>query len=470
MGIYSAQTAIELYRVDERVPDVMPRQVHEETGFGSECSPEQLREHLQELVTVNQAMEKKLLEHRKREAGLRKDLLDYRLLAEVSPAFIYIIQGSRLRLVNPCSHDFAGYTARELKKVDLWMLIHPDFREIIKERYEAHRRGEVSASTFSVKIISKTGQEKRVEIETRTIACQGEPAVLVALRDISEHKRKEEMLAPPGQGEDEFQSQAGLFQARKMEAVGRLAGGMAHELNNQLTVICACVDLFLPGLSMDNPLHRALSRIRNSALICANLTRQLLLFSCRFPLFKVPTDLNQRVEELGKMLPHPRRVPRPEGTRAAPAEASVDRARLGGNIDIRLETCPHLWKVNADTAALDQAIANLVLNARDAMPNGGTLTIKTENVAADRSGQAGVVPGRFVCLSVSDTGAGIDEANRSRIFEPFYTTKRPGQGIGLGLPVAYGIIRAHGGWIEVDSAPGRGSTFRINLPAFSTGT
>ena len=101
--------------------------------------------------------------------------------------------------------------------------------------------------------------------------------------------------------------------------------------------------------------------------------------------------------------------------------------------------------MNADTAALDQAIANLVLNARDAMPNGGTLTIKTENVAADRSGQAGVVPGRFVCLSVSDTGAGIDEANRSRIFEPFYTTKRPGQGIGLGLPVAYGIIRAHGG-------------------------
>ena len=312
MGIYSAQTAIELYRVDERVPDVMPRQVHEETGFGSECSPEQLREHLQELVTVNQAMEKKLLEHRKREAGLRKDLLDYRLLAEVSPAFIYIIQGSRLRLVNPCSHDFAGYTARELKKVDLWMLIHPDFREIIKERYEAHRRGEVSASTFSVKIISKTGQEKRVEIEIRTIACQGEPAVLVALRDISEHKRKEEMLAPPGQGEDELQSQAGLFQARKMEAVGRLAGGMAHELNNQLTVICACVDLFLPGLSMDNPLHRALSRIRNSALICANLTRQLLLFSCRFPLFKVPTDLNQRVEELGKMLPHPRRVRRPQ--------------------------------------------------------------------------------------------------------------------------------------------------------------
>jgi signal transduction histidine kinase len=121
--------------------------------------------------------------------------------------------------------------------------------------------------------------------------------------------------------------------------------------------------------------------------------------------------------------------------------------------------------VNADTATLDQVIANLVLNARDAMPEGGTLTIRTENVYAVRPGQVGVAPGRFACLSVSDTGAGINESNLSRIFEPFYTTKRPGKGVGLGLPVAYGIIRSHDGWIEADSAPDRGSTFRINLPA-----
>ena len=226
----------------------------------------------------------------------------------------------------------------------------------------------MSASTFFVKIVSKTGQMQWAEIETRTVVCQGELAVLVAPRDIPEGEPEEETLVPPGRGEDELRSQAGRFQVEKINAVGRLAGGMAHELNNQLTVICASVDLFLPGLSGDNPLHRSLSRIRNSAMICANLTRQLLLFSCRFPLFKVPTDLNQRVDELGKTLPR----------------------LLGGNIDIRLETSPHLWMVNADPAALDQAIVNLVLNARDAMPDGGALTIRTENLSAVRPGQAGV--------------------------------------------------------------------------------
>jgi signal transduction histidine kinase len=218
---------------------------------------------------------------------------------------------------------------------------------------------------------------------------------------------------------------------------------MAHELNNQLTVICASIDLVLPGISRDNPLNRTLSRIRDSALFCANLTKQLLLFSCRFPLFKIPTDLNQKVAELGKMLPR----------------------LLGRSVDIRLETNPHLWMVNLDPAAFDQAVANLVSNARDAMPNGGVLTIKTENLSAVCPGQAGVAAGRYVCLSVSDTGIGIEENDRPHLFEPFYTTKQQGKGIGLGLPVAYGIVRAHDGWIEVDSAPGRGSTFRINLPA-----
>ena len=232
----------------------MPDQVHEGKNFGKDCSPEQLREYLQELIAVNQALEKELLEYRKRDAGLRKGLVDYKPLAELSPAFI-------------CAR-------------------------------------------------------------------------------------------------------AGRFLDPQMEAVGRLAGGMAHELNNQLTVICASVDLLMSGLSRDNHLRRALSRIRNSARNCANLIRQLLLFNCQFPLFRVPTDLNQRVEKLGKMLPR----------------------LLGGKIAFRLETDPLLWKVSADTDTLDQAIGNLALNARDAMPEGGILTIKTDNVYVDRTREAGVAP------------------------------------------------------------------------------
>jgi PAS domain S-box-containing protein len=442
----AGQMATRLYEAVERAPGMMPGQVHEGTGFGSEYSLRQLREQLRELITVNQAMERELQEYRQREAILRKDLLDYRLLAEAAPAFIFVIQRGCPRLVNPCSCSFAGYTANELNKVNLWMLIHLDYRKIVKERYEAHWRGEVSASSLSVQIVSKTGQMQWVEIETRTVVCQGELAVLLAPRAVPERDLREERLVPPERGEDELQAQSGRFQVEKIDAVGRLAGGIAHELNNQLTVIYASVDLFLPGLSRDNPLHRALSRIRNSALICANLTRQLLFFGCRFPLFRVPTDLNQRVDEIGKILP---RLP-------------------GGSIDIRLETSPHLWMVNADAAALGQVISNLVLNAREAMPDGGVLTVRTENVSVVRPGQTGGAPGRFVCLSVSDTGTGIEENDRSHIFEPFYTTKQPDKGIGLGLPVAYGIVRAHDGWIEVDSAPGRGSTFRINLPAVAT--
>ena len=285
-----------------------------------------MREYLQELIAVNQALEKELLEHRKLEAGLGKDLVNHKL-EELSPAFIY--------------------------------------------------------------------------------------------------------------------AQAGGFQDPKMEAVSRLAGGMAHELNNQLMVICACIDIHMPGLFREESLRRALSRIRNSARICADLIRQLLLFSCQSPLFKVPTDLNQRVIRMGKILPR----------------------LLGGNIAIRLEISPLLWQVSADTTALNRAIGNLVLNARDAMPEGGTLTLKTENVCVDRSGATALAAGRFVCLTVTDTGAGIDEANLSRIFEPFFTTKEPGKGIGLGLSVTYGVIKAHDGWIEVDSAPGRGSAFRLNIPA-----
>jgi signal transduction histidine kinase len=121
--------------------------------------------------------------------------------------------------------------------------------------------------------------------------------------------------------------------------------------------------------------------------------------------------------------------------------------------------------VNADPAVIDQAIANLVLNAWDAMPDGGILTVRTENLVAVCPGQADIAAGRFVCLSVSDTGVGIEESARPHLFEPFYTTRRPARGMGLGLPVVYGVVRAHDGWVEVDSTPGRGSTFRINLPA-----
>lgn len=234
-----------------------------------------------------------------------------------------------------------------------------------------------------------------------------------------------------------------LFHAQKMEAAGQLAGGMAHELNNQLTIVHACVDLCLARLHSEDPIRREILKIQKSARDSAKLTRQLLLFGGNNLHHKLPTALNQSVEELQETMQH----------------------MLGAEISVKLDTCPDLWLVDADASSIEQVIVNLVINARDAMPDGGAITIKTENTYMSHTGRPGLAPGRYACLSVTDEGAGIDTANLSHIFEPFFTTKAPGKGTGLGLSVAYGIIQSHDGWIEVDSIPGQGSTFRIYLPA-----
>lgn len=237
-----------------------------------------------------------------------------------------------------------------------------------------------------------------------------------------------------------------LLHAQKMEAVGRLAGGIAHALNNQLTVIQASVDLQLPHISRCSPLYRSFLKIRKAAWNSANLARQLMLFGQKHPQFRVILDLNGCLQELREML----------------------ERLCGENVVIRFELSGDLRPIMADAANIDQVIINLVLNARDAMPEGGTITIRTENVripVPSPYGQNTVEKKDFVCLSVSDTGTGIEENMISCIFEPFFTTKEPGDGAGLGLSVAYGIVKAHGGWINVRTKVGSGTIFEVLLPA-----
>jgi len=241
-------------------------------------------------------------------------------------------------------------------------------------------------------------------------------------------------------------TQQQLFQSQKMEAVGQLAGGMAHDLNNQLTVIQACVDLYLKSVPEKDTIHKAFIRIRRAAERSANLTRQLMLFARKHPQFLEPLDLNSNIRELLEMF----------------------KRLIGEDITIELGLSDGLWIVNADAGNIDQVITNLVLNARDAMPQGGTITIKTENVKFEENYPECGRPGCFVRLTVEDTGAGMNEQVLSHIFDPFFTTKEPGKGTGLGLSVAYGIIKDHEGWINVKSQVGRGSVFEIYLPAIST--
>ncbi len=239
--------------------------------------------------------------------------------------------------------------------------------------------------------------------------------------------------------------EAQLRQAQKMEAVGRLAGGVAHDFNNLLTVISGRAHILLNRLGQDDSLRRDAELIGKTAERAAGLTRQLLAFSRQQVLQPKLLDLNAIV-----------------------ADAAAILQRLIGE-DIRLETAPGLalWRVEADPTQIEQIIMNLAVNARDAMPDGGRLTIETANVEVNEAEAAShpeASPGPHVLLSVRDTGLGMDAETLSHMFEPFFTTKEPGKGTGLGLATVYGIVRQSGGHIRVSSEIGRGTTFRIFLP------
>jgi two-component system cell cycle sensor histidine kinase/response regulator CckA len=247
--------------------------------------------------------------------------------------------------------------------------------------------------------------------------------------DITERKRLEDQLR----------------HSQKMEAVGQLAGGVAHDFNNLLMLIQAHNENLRDRLAESDPARRDALEIENAVTRAASLTNQLLAFSRKQVLRPKVLDLNVVLDEVAKML---------------------DRL-IGKDIELRVVDAPSLGRVRADPSQIEQVILNLAVNSRDAMPNGGTLTIETRDVELDENdsrNHQGVPAGRYVMLAVSDTGDGMDTETQARIFEPFFTTKAPGKGTGLGLATVYGVVKHSDGWIWVESEPGRGTTFKIYLP------
>jgi signal transduction histidine kinase/CheY-like chemotaxis protein len=255
-------------------------------------------------------------------------------------------------------------------------------------------------------------------------------------------RMRESLLKTQG---EQKQLEDRLRQAHKMEAVGRLAGGVAHDFNNLLTVIRGHGDLLVDRTPPEDPLRHHAEQIQKAANRAVSMTRQLLAFSRMQVLQPRVLGLNGVISDLAKMLPR----------------------LIGEHIEYVFHPAPDLAMVKVDPGQIEQVLLNLVVNARDAMPGGGTLTVRTQNVLISESEakkRAPMSPGRYVLLSVSDTGHGISQENKAHIFEPFFTTKEVGKGTGLGLATVYGVVKQSGGFIWVESAPGKGATFEIYLP------
>ncbi|HEU5098872.1 MAG TPA: response regulator, partial [Roseiflexaceae bacterium] len=266
-------------------------------------------------------------------------------------------------------------------------------------------------------------------VETSSSTLDQHGSTLNVSRDIAERKRLE----------------AQLLQAQKMETVGRLAGGIAHDFNNLLTAITGYAELAIEDLPTDSPARGDIQELRKAADRATVLTRQLLTFARKQRLEPRIVDLNQLLWDMSELI----------------------RRLIGEHIELVTLTEPDLGRVQADRSQLEQVVVNLVVNARDAMPEGGRLAIQTANVTFDATytdGHIDVVAGRYVLLTVSDTGVGMDVTVREHLFEPFFTTKAPGKGTGLGLATCYGIIKQHGGYILAYSEISRGTLMKVYLP------
>jgi PAS domain S-box-containing protein len=378
----------------------------------------------------NFSMISDISDRRRTEEALRESEEKYRLLVENANEAIFVAQDEVVKFPNPKAIEMMGYSQEELGKISLVNLVHLEDRDEVLNRHEGRLKGEKLPSTYSFRIINKTSEELWVQLNSAPIIWEGRPATLNFLRDITAQKRLE----------------AQLQRAQKMEAIGTLAGGVAHNFNNLLMGVMGNTSLMLLETDSNHPYYERLKNIEKSVQSGSKLTSQLLGYARKGTYEIKPISLNQLVKE-----------------------TSDTFAMTRKEIRIHRDLDKDLFGINADQGQIEQVLLNLYVNAADAMPGGGDLFLKTMNVTnKDITGKPyEAKPGNYVLVSVTDTGVGMDKKTIERIFDPFFTVQGLAKGTGLGLASVYGIIKAHGGYIDVESKKGQGTTFSIYLPASS---
>lgn len=367
--------------------------------------------------------------------GVRKQIVEseelFRLITENAADMIAVVDAEGRRLYNSPSYEkILGYTPRELAGTPISDQIHPEDRDKVS-RAANEALSTTIGRNLEYRMRHKDGSWRTLESRAGTILKGGEvEKIVIVNRDITDRKHLEEQFR----------------QSQKMEAIGRLSGGVAHDFNNLLGVIIGYGELLQEATAIDSPLRTCVDEMLKAGHRGASLTRQLLAFSRQQVLDSRVLDLNGVVKDMDKML-----------------------MRLIGE-DVQLKTMldPALGRVKADQGQIEQVIMNLAVNARDAMPRGGELNLKTQNFHMDEDFVSRypypVMTGDYVLLTVVDSGIGMDSATKARVFEPFFTTKEKGKGTGLGLSLVYGVVKQSGGYIDVVSEPGSGATFKIYLP------
>jgi PAS domain S-box-containing protein len=370
-----------------------------------------------------------VIERKRAEQQLADSEAKYRHLFEANPEPMWVHEADSFRIlaVNQAAVASYGFSATEYMAMTVLELHPPAERSAVEGLLR--RPGEMAAVRSVLHHQKKDGTAIEVELLAHAIEFTGRPATLLLARDVTGQRRLE----------------AQLRQAQKMEAVGQLAGGIAHDFNNLLTAILGSAQLGLREVEPSHPVREDLEEIRRAGLRAADLTRQLLAYSRRQVVAPKVFDLTEAVRSLESML----------------------RRLIREDIELELRLSPIPLAVRCDPGQIEQIVLNLVVNARDALPQGGRISVRAEPAVLDAQQPANsppAPPGRYVQLAVADTGTGLSAEARAHLFEPFFTTKELGKGTGLGLATVYGIVKQNGGFIYADSEPGRGTTMRVYLP------